>query len=174
MKQVIIAALVVFVLMNASNLVVVTYNSDRNTKDWEWNHETSRLQVLIGFEEEQWLNELQSLELNTDNLRFYDSEKEIPILVYLGECPSGGYAVNIDRIYKENENTVIAISRRSPGPGEYVTMAFTYPYDFLLIPRKDLINDNIVVIDQTGTLLVEYTHAFPNEERQMRKITVYY
>lgn len=172
LKQFLLLGLVVLMLVCASELVVVVYRSDRDTTDWVWRFEDSGLEIAIGFDQKQWIKHLESLGHDFERYFYYDQDNMIPILAYLGKCPTGGYDINIDRIEKIDQDTIITISRRSPRPDEYVSMAFTYPYSYLLIERELLINDNLIVVDQNGKILAEYLNAFPNEERNVGKLTI--
>lgn len=174
MKQLLLLGLVVVMLVCASKLVVIVYISDRDTNDWMWRGDDSGLRIVVGFDHKQWIRDLELLELDFDRYFYYDQDNMIPILVYLGMCPTGGYDINIDRIEKIGKDTIITISRRSPGSDEYVSMAITYPYSYLLIERELLINDNLIVVDQDRKTLAEYPNAFPNEERIIGKITIIY
>ena len=75
---------------------------------------------MIGFNQEQWSAVLDTLDHSFSGYYYFDDSKYIPILVYLGERPSEGYEVDISRIVKENERTIITIARRSPEREQYV------------------------------------------------------
>lgn len=174
MKHILIAGIILFVLLNATSTVVLIYDSKEDTDHWEWHLDEIGLNFFIGFEPSQWTQDLRSLDHNFNHYINFDSESQIPVFAYLGERSTGGYDVNIDRIYKENETTVIRVSLRSPRPGQMVTMGFTYPYSYLLLDRSQLVNDAIIVVDQTGRIIAEYDDPFPHETREIGEFSVIY
>jgi len=44
-----------------------------------------------------------------------------------GECPSGGYSVEITRAVREDKEWIVEFIVRRPPPDTFVTMALTYP-----------------------------------------------
>lgn len=174
MKQLLLTSLVILLLISASKLTVVIYDSDSHTDHWYWDHDHKETKVLIGFNQEQWQKQLKQLDFDFHDIMNFEEEKKIPILISLGWRPTGGYDINIDRIVKEDENTIITVSLRSPKPNQYVTMAFTYPYDYLILDRYQLINEKITVVSADGIILAEFYEPFPGEEREMQEIKIYY
>lgn len=172
-KQWLLVALIMLILISAQTIDVVVYRSDIDTDGWYWDGSDAGTRIIIGFDQEQWQQELQALDYDFSNYLYFNPEKDIPILVYLGECPSGGYRIVIKEIAKRNDETIVKVVRRSPQPGEYVSMNLTYPYDYLLLQREALINDNLIVVDQYGTVLAEYHTPFPNESRVYGNIIIY-
>lgn len=173
MQRLLIAGIIVLILLNATSTVVLIYDSERNTDNWEWHLDEVGLNFFIGFEPEQWAEDLRSLDYDFNHYIDYD-ENKIPILAYLGERTTGGYDVDIDRIFKEDDRTVIRVGLRSPEPGQMVTMGFTYPYSYLLLDRSELVNNVVIVIDQTGRILAEYENLFPGEMRNIEEFSVIY
>lgn len=83
------------------------------------------------------------------------------VVAYLGEAPTGGYAigvrqVRVDRVLPRPVVTVV-VDRRSPGPGEFVTMAITHPLDIVPIERELLPEAPFLVrfVDGQGRRLAE-------------------
>lgn len=68
------------------------------------------------------------------------------VVAYLGEASTGGYAIRIVRVEvqeardkKESRPVVtVTVARRRPGPDEFVTQAFTYPYDAVPVATDQL------------------------------------
>jgi len=59
------------------------------------------------------------------------------LLVALGERPTGGYAVEIERVAEPYPGGCRVWYRtRSPKPGEFVTQAFTYPYALVRVAAR--------------------------------------
>jgi len=174
MKRFMFALFLMLLLLGAEQSAVLVYDSEVNTSHWEWDADDAGFEIVIGLDREKWITGINQLDFLDTNVRTmsFDYSKEVPILVYLGQRPSGGYAVNIDQIFKREQDTVIVVSRRSPKPTEFVTMVLTYPYDFLVVPRQYLVNQHLVVIDQHGNVLRRYENAFPSEERAVYEISV--
>lgn len=126
-----------FMLVGGSE--VVLYESTVDTSAWVYNDDRP-LQYAVSANEEVWNRQLGQLEPPLRNRPEVDWETEFPILVYLGEHRSGGYRVEIDQIRKEGNIMVVQVSRRSPGPGEMVTMAFTYPMQVITLPKEHIEN----------------------------------
>ncbi|HHT72309.1 MAG TPA: protease complex subunit PrcB family protein [Firmicutes bacterium] len=135
MYRLIFALLVGFILLGANE--VVLYENPRDTASWAY--EGNRpLQFAAAGTQEEWERQLAQLEPMPPNLPEVDWEQEFPILVYLGEHPTGGYAVQIDGVHAVGRVLVVQVSRRSPAPGAMVTMAFTYPKDMITLPKEHL------------------------------------
>ncbi len=172
MRSFLVGALVILILISAQTLVVDVYKSDRHTDGWEWTSNNGYTRVVIGFNQDDWINTLSALDYDFSDYYYYDDDFEIPILVYLGQRPTSGYQVDISRIVKRNDDTVITISRRSPRENKSIRSEETYPFDFVLLNRTELINENIIVEDQYGNILVRYHDAFPGEERIYSEIII--
>lgn len=50
------------------------------------------------------------------------------LVVYAGEKNTGGYSIEVKKVEVYQEKIRILIKETSPKPGDFVTMAFTYPY----------------------------------------------
>lgn len=67
-----------------------------------------------------------------------DFNKNEIIAVFMGQKPSGGYAVEIVGVEKKTDKLVVKVKESSPPPDAMVTMALTSPYHVVEIPRTDL------------------------------------
>ncbi|GFN22034.1 stalk domain-containing protein [Thermanaeromonas sp. C210] len=56
-----------------------------------------------------------------------DYEKYLVLWAYLGEAPTGGYSIHFSSILRQGDILLVKVHRVSPGPGQIVTEAFTYP-----------------------------------------------
>ena len=56
------------------------------------------------------------------------------ITLFWGEKPTGGYAINIVSVVGAGNTLKVFYSLRSPGPGDLVTQAFTYPRATAALP----------------------------------------
>jgi len=133
--------LLAFMLLGGGEVVV--YESSRDTSDWVY-EPNRQVQYAVAVSPEEWNRQLSQLEPPLRRSFEIDWETEFPILVYLGEHRTGGYVVNIDKIVLSDKTLTVQVSRRSPGPGEMVTMAFTYPTDLVTLPREYLDKVEIV------------------------------
>lgn len=173
MKRFLFALLFVFLLLGADQTIVQIYDSDLDTTEWEWDLDDHGFSIVVGLDEASWREGIRELKYLDTGLRTrtFDFDQEVPILAYLGERPTGGYAVHIDQIFKRDQDTIIVISRRSPKENEFVTMAFSYPYNYLVVPRQALINDRVIVMDSTGKVFLELDDPFSGEARHIEEIS---
>lgn len=68
----------------------------------------------------------------------FDESLHQAVYIELGVRPTGGYAVEVVRVYEEDKNLVLEYSERKPAPEQYVTQALTSPWVMVLLPRTDL------------------------------------
>jgi hypothetical protein len=59
------------------------------------------------------------------------------LVVYAGERPTGGYAVNITAITSDGGETRVTVRETVPAQDEMVTQALTYPFDIVKL-EKDI------------------------------------
>lgn len=57
--------------------------------------------------------------------------------VFLGTRPTGGYEVEITRVFQEGGATVIEYRERQPPPDAFLIQALTSPFHIVRIPRTD-------------------------------------
>ena len=134
MYRLIFALLVGFILLGANE--VVLYENPRDTASWAY--EGNRPLQFAAADARGVGAAAGPVRTYAPNLPEVDWEQEFPILVYLGEHPTGGYAVQIDGVHAVGRVLVVQVSRRSPAPGAMVTMAFTYPKDMITLPKEHL------------------------------------
>jgi hypothetical protein len=65
-----------------------------------------------------------------------DFAKEMVAVAALGRRPSGGYAIRLERAYREGQETVIIVRQEQPGSGCIVPSALTYPVDIATLPSS--------------------------------------
>jgi|GEM_PF-2864444 len=84
-----------------------------------------------------------------------DYAKHIGVWAYLGEANTGGYDIKIERIAKEGAAIRVQVRLISPEPDDMVTMAFSYPTDFVLVERSHLETGphTFTFVDQNGNVL---------------------
>jgi hypothetical protein len=66
-----------------------------------------------------------------------DFAKETVLVVTLGMRSTGGHAIRFSQIVREGESLKAIITTTSPGPDSMVTMALTYPFAVIAIPKHE-------------------------------------
>lgn len=56
-----------------------------------------------------------------------DWKKQMVVVVTAGPKPTGGYSVTIDKLVAADKQLTVKWTLKSPGPGDFVTQAFTHP-----------------------------------------------
>jgi hypothetical protein len=74
-----------------------------------------------------------SAETNLSPPPALDFNKEIAVAIFLGEKPTGGFAVEIVRVERIGDELVINYKEASPAPGAIVTQALTQPFHIVRI-----------------------------------------
>ncbi|MEN3045059.1 MAG: protease complex subunit PrcB family protein [Candidatus Hydrothermales bacterium] len=64
-----------------------------------------------------------------------DFNKYILICVFMGEKPTGGYEIEIKRIFEKKEEISVYVKEVSPGQNCIVTMALTQPYHIVIFKK---------------------------------------
>lgn len=77
---------------------------------------------------------LDSIELPKINVDF---NKEILIGIFLGQRPTSGYSINLEKVLLENKKIVIYAKEICPKKDQIVLMVITYPSVFIKIPKYD-------------------------------------
>lgn len=86
---------------------------------------------------------------NPDGVTYSLSGDRRTITLYWGEKPTGGYAVHIRSIMPEGGTLKVFYSLRSPGPGEVVTQALTYPWATAELPADTGAFDEVLLVRWT-------------------------
>ena len=66
-----------------------------------------------------------------------DFDREMVILVAMGQRPTGGYVITVDGVYDAAGRIFAEVRETSPGAGCITTAALTQPVDAVRIPRRD-------------------------------------
>jgi len=98
--------------------------------------------------------------------RWVEDPDAAAVVAYLGEAPTGGYGIRIRQVRVDRgirPVVTVVVDRRSPGPGEFVTMVITYPVDIVPIPQDGLPQGTFTVrfVDGQGRVLSEQRVAAP-------------
>lgn len=72
-----------------------------------------------------------------------DFDRFVALMAYMGERPTGGYAIHIREVALEERPGAggklrVRLDVNSPDPSQFVIQAFTYPYDVALLERDAL------------------------------------
>ena len=76
-----------------------------------------------------------------------DFRKNVVVLINMGEKPSGGYEVDVERIIDDKENTTITATFSSPGSSCISAAVMTNPYIFIEVAttKNILLNERHVI-----------------------------
>ncbi|MEW8974504.1 MAG: protease complex subunit PrcB family protein [Tissierellaceae bacterium] len=83
---------------------------------------------------------MQWVEKNKKNEGIYKREEQDKTIYMIaaGEKPNMGYAVSVNKTYKDNKgNVVIEYEMKQPGLGERVMQAFSYPYVLFFMDNQE-------------------------------------
>ena len=78
--------------------------------------------------------------MNKETAPEVDFEKNIILLVALGEKTSGGHTIKVNSVTESKDNTVVKVLEISPGKGCMTAEVITYPYQIVQIekPNKNI------------------------------------
>jgi hypothetical protein len=79
-----------------------------------------------------------------------DFDREMVILVAMGERPTGGYSITIEGVYDASGRVFAVVREKSPGADCFVTEAFTQPIDAVRVPRRD---GAVTFVEQAETVV---------------------
>jgi hypothetical protein len=63
--------------------------------------------------------------------------QEMVVAVFLGEKPTGGYAIEITRAAKTDRGIEVGYREQTPAPGAMTIQALTQPFHIVRIPKSD-------------------------------------
>lgn len=63
-----------------------------------------------------------------------DFTRETAIAVFMGERPTGGYAIHVDSVTRSDGELLVAVVLQAPGPECMTTQALTQPYKMVSVP----------------------------------------
>jgi len=66
-----------------------------------------------------------------------DFDDQMVIALFMGEQPSGGYGIGIERITDTPQGLRVEVRLRYPAPGSLVSLALTQPWIIVRLPRHD-------------------------------------
>ena len=63
-----------------------------------------------------------------------DFTRETAIAVFMGERPTGGYAIHVDAVTRSDGGLLVDVVLQAPGPECMTTQAITQPYEMVSVP----------------------------------------
>ncbi|MFO8003519.1 protease complex subunit PrcB family protein [Thioalkalivibrio sp.] len=63
-----------------------------------------------------------------------DFTRQTAIAVFMGERPTGGYAIQVDSVTRSDGELLVEVVLQAPGPECMTTQAFTQPYEMVSVP----------------------------------------
>lgn len=92
-------------------------------------------------------------------------EKRAAIIARLGERPTGGYGIRIERVTRSGDQLTVTARVSEPGPDAIVTQAFTFPLDVVWVraPAVEGVKPPIVLklVDANGRPLPKKKNDAP-------------
>ncbi|MCO6176196.1 protease complex subunit PrcB family protein [Flavobacterium sp. NRK F10] len=88
------------------------------------------------------INEVDKLNISdaiSEALLNVDLEQNNVLVLHLGQRNSGGYGIEIEKMYEKKNILYIKTKEIKPGKGDMVTMALTNPFTIVLIPKKEVV-----------------------------------
>jgi hypothetical protein len=66
-----------------------------------------------------------------------DFDKEMILVATMGMRSSGGFSIRFSEMKTEGGTLMVVVTSTSPGPDDTVTMALTYPFAIIAVPKHD-------------------------------------
>jgi hypothetical protein len=66
-----------------------------------------------------------------------DWQKQMVVCIALGQRPTAGYGIEIDRVEHEGRRLIVEAHERKPAPDAVVPQVITHPYVIAVMPRSD-------------------------------------
>ncbi len=97
-----------------------------------------------------------------DQLRHLDYNRFFAVLVLQGLKSTGGFSVTVQRISRENNQVTVQIQFIEPGPGAWITGAFTSPYHLIAVSKRGEWRQQIrFVLVTNSEEVAETSHFIP-------------
>ena len=118
--------------------ILKSFGAKENYAAVQWSGEycskENPAELMVGFIA-QWERLWKSFSSDSP-LPEIDFKKYVIAAVFLGPRPTGGYSVEFGQPYLKDNKMVIPYREHRPGPGEFVTQAFTRPYGIKVFEKK--------------------------------------
>lgn len=66
-----------------------------------------------------------------------DFSREMVVVVALGQRPTGGYGIIVDRAYERDDRLEVTVRSQTPGKNCFLTQAVTEPVDIVRLPKTE-------------------------------------
>lgn len=137
-----ILALLAAAIYGRTNHVITLYREDPGFEG-EWHPASLPPDRWIGFllDEAEWEALVELTGGRAGRAERPDFERHVAVVAYMGERPTGGYRIHISELVAEERlggALRLRLTVDSPGPSDFVTQAFTYPLDVVLLEREAL------------------------------------
>lgn len=97
-----------------------------------------------------------------DQLRHLDYDRFFAVLVLQGLKSTGGFSVTVQRISRENNQVTVQVQFIEPGPGAWITGAFTSPYHLIAVSKRGEWRQQIrFVLVTNSEEVAETSHFIP-------------
>lgn len=101
-----------------------------------------------------------------------DWDSEAVIGVFLGEQPTGGYSIIVQKVVRTAADHVqVHVDVRQPGPNDIVTLAITYPGHIVAVDRQHLPRTpdwRLTVVDANEEVLFDSAESGDRSNEAMR------
>lgn len=67
-----------------------------------------------------------------------DFDRCFLLAVHRGCCPTGGYGVRVAGLEQQGDQVTVRLVYQNPRPGDFVTLAITYPRELVQVERSEL------------------------------------
>ena len=120
----------------------VTVYENEAVLHWTYGPVSQDQSSFAAWEQENWDQWVATLPASARRrMETADLQDHAAIGVYMGERPTGGYQIAIAKVELKGEWLIATLAQRSPGPGEMVIQAFTYPTDLVLLEKSLLFQE---------------------------------
>ncbi|HTX66057.1 MAG TPA: protease complex subunit PrcB family protein [Opitutaceae bacterium] len=76
-------------------------------------------------------------QVDKDAPRPLDPLKEMAVVIFIGQKPTGGFVPSVLSAGVEKESFVVVYDEGAPGPDKFVTQALTTPWVVAIVPLSD-------------------------------------
>ncbi|MCS7167558.1 MAG: protease complex subunit PrcB family protein [Gemmatales bacterium] len=110
----------------------------RPLQHWRGIYSDARMPARLVIKDPRTWAEIWRLTSNEDPPRI-DFRRFMVIACFMGQRPTGGYAVEITGVYYDRslDRIIVQVTQFVPGPGAIVPQVITSPYHMVLVPRLD-------------------------------------
>jgi hypothetical protein len=104
------------------------------------------MNLILVAEPREWVELQGSMRPETAKLTGVNWDRELALIIDMGEQRTGGYAVKVTGVNLGGGDEInVDLNITKPGPGSFVTQVLTHPYAVTRIPRVGLRPGTITV-----------------------------